>query len=77
MPLTNNLAERSLRGPVIGRKHHYGSRSQRGTEVAAIFYSLFESAKLAGVNPHRYVLTALRRAIRRPGAVTLPADLLS
>jgi transposase len=75
VPLTNNLAERSLRGPVIGRKNHYGSRSQRGTEVAAIFYSLFESAKLAGVDPHGYVLTALRRAIRRPGAITLPADL--
>ena len=75
VPLTNNLAERSLRGPVIGRKNHHGSRSQRGTEVAAIFYSLFESAKLAGVDPHGYVLTALRRAIRRPGAITLPADL--
>jgi len=33
---------------VIGRKNHYGSRSQRGTEVAALFYSLIESAKLAG-----------------------------
>jgi transposase len=77
VPLTNNLAERSLRGPVIGRKNHYGSRSQRGTEVAAIFYSLFESAKLAGVDPHKYVLTALRQAIRQPGTITLPADLLS
>jgi transposase len=32
-------------GPVLGRKNHYGSRSQRGTEVAALFYSLIESAK--------------------------------
>jgi hypothetical protein len=31
--------------PVVGRKNHYGSRSQRGTEVAALFYSLIESAK--------------------------------
>jgi hypothetical protein len=28
------------RGPVVGRRNHYGSRSQRGTEVAALFYSL-------------------------------------
>ena len=30
------LAERALRGPVVGRKNHYGSRSKRGTEVAAL-----------------------------------------
>ena len=36
----NNAAERALRGPVVGRKNHYGSRSKRGTEVAALFYTL-------------------------------------
>ena len=34
-----------------GRKNHYGSRSESGTRVAALFYSLIESAKLAGVEP--------------------------
>ena len=33
---------------VVGRRSHYGSRSRRGTEVAALFYSLMESAKLSG-----------------------------
>ena len=75
IPVDNNAAERSLRGPVVGRKNHYGSKSQRGTEVAAIFYTLFESAKLWGVDPARYVLTALRNAVAHPGAVTLPGDL--
>jgi transposase len=75
VPLTNNHAERALRGPVVGRKNHYGSRSKKGTEVAALFYSLFESAKLAGVDPYLYVLTALRRAIQAPGTATLPRDL--
>jgi transposase len=36
VPLTNNLAERELRPVVVGRKNHYGSKSRRGTEVAAI-----------------------------------------
>jgi transposase len=49
IPLDNNATERALRGMVIGRKNHYGSRSKRGTEVAALFYSLIESAKLCGV----------------------------
>ena len=64
-----------LRGVVVGRKNHYGSHSRRGAEVAAILYTLFESAKLAGVDPHRYVLDATRRAIASPGTATLPEDL--
>jgi hypothetical protein len=75
MPLHNNLAERELRGVVVGRKNHYGSKSQRGTEVAAIFYSLLESAYLCGVDPKAYLAEAARRAIRAPGTVTLPQDL--
>ena len=75
VPLDNNGAERALRGVVVGRKNHYGSRSKRGTEVAALFYTLFESAKLSGVDPKAYVLQAARRAIRNPGTVTLPTHL--
>jgi transposase len=73
--LDNNAAERALRGPVVGRKNHYGSRSLRGTEVAALFYTLCETAKLTGVDPHAYLLRALHAAIARPGAVTYPEDL--
>jgi transposase len=59
VPLDNNATERALRGVVLGRKNHYGSRSERGTEVAAIGYSLVESAKLAGLDPMGYVSAAL------------------
>ncbi len=75
LPLHNNLAERELRGVVLGRKNHYGSKSERGTEVAALFYSLLESASLYGVDPKAYLAEAARRAIRTPGTVTLPHDL--
>jgi transposase len=75
IPLDNNATERGLRGVVVGRKNHYGSRSQRGTEVAALFYSLIESAKLCGVEPKAYVLRALRAALASPGTVTLPHTL--
>jgi transposase len=64
VPLDNNATERALRGPVVGRKNHYGSRSKRGTEVAALFYSLLESAKLAGVEPKAYLRAAARAALR-------------
>jgi len=75
IPLDNNAAERALRGVVVGRKNHYGSKSKRGTEVAAILYTLFETAKLSGVDPRTYVTLAAKRAIANPGDVTLPSDL--
>jgi transposase len=77
IPLDNNAAERALRGPVVGRKNHYGSKSLRGTQVAALFYTLCESAKLVGVDPHTYLLTATEAALATPGAVTLPDALLT
>lgn len=77
LPLDNNATERGLRGMVVGRKNHYGSRSKRGTEVAALFYSLIESAKLCGVEPNAYLLHATHRALTNPGTVTLPHDLLT
>ena len=64
IPLSNNATERSLRGPVVGRKNHYGSKSKRGTEVAALFYTIFESAKLAGIDPAAYVRDAAHAALR-------------
>ena len=77
IPLDNNRTERGLRGVVLGRKNHYGSRSRRGTEVAALFYSLMESAKLCDVDPKRYLLAATRAALADRAAVTLPHTLLT
>ena len=62
---------------MIGRKNHYGSKSLRETQVAALFYTLCESAKLVGVDPHMYLLTATQAALATPGTVTLPDALLT
>jgi hypothetical protein len=43
--------------------------------VVAAFYSLIESAKLAGVEPRAYLREATLRAVRNPGMVTLASDL--
>ncbi len=77
IPLDNNRSERGLRGVVLGRKNHYGSRSRRGLDVAALFYSLIESAKLCDVEPKRYLLTATRAALADHAAVTLPRDVIA
>lgn len=62
VPLDNNGTERAIRGPVVGRKNHYGSKSKRGTEAAATLYSLIETAKLHNVNPAQYLREAVRAA---------------
>ena len=52
---------------VVGRKNQYGSRSKRGTEIAALFYTLIESAKSCGVEPKAYLLHATHAALENPG----------
>jgi len=47
----------------------------QGTRVAALFYSLIETAKLAGVEPRAYLREATLRAVRNPGTATLPRSL--
>lgn len=76
VPLDNNATERSLRGPVVGRRNHFGSKSRLGTEVASILYSLGETAKLCGVEPRAYFEEAIRRTRSSPGTVFLPWELL-
>jgi transposase len=76
LPLDNNPAERALRGPVLGRKNHYGSRSLRGTQVSALFYSLLESAKLVGIDPAAYLRGAVEAGFAG-NAIPLPHELVS
>jgi transposase len=63
LPLDNNAAERAIRGPVVGRKNHYGSRSLRGTQVAATLYSVLESCKLVGADPRAYIEIAVHASM--------------
>ena len=70
IPLDNNATERAIRGPVVGRKNHYGSKSRRGTEVAARLYTILETVKLHGIDPAAYLLAAVRAADR--GEALLP-----
>lgn len=55
VPLDNNLAERELRTPVVGRKNFYGTHSDRATEATAIFYSIISTCKRHGVPPQKFL----------------------
>ena len=49
--LTNNAAERALRGIAIGRKAWLFAGSDHGGERAASMFTLIETAKLNGIDP--------------------------
>jgi len=68
--ICNNPTERGLRGPVIGRRNHFGSKSDRGREAAGTLYTLVETAKLVGVEPAAYLVAAAKAA--RRGHVLTP-----
>ena len=61
VPLDNNASERALRGLVLGRKNHYGSRSKRGAEVAAIFYTVLDTARLCDLDPVEFLRLAVAK----------------
>jgi transposase len=59
--LTNNAAERSLRGIAIGRKAWLFAGSERGGERAAAMFTLIHTAKLSGVDPQAWLADVLAR----------------
>ena len=59
--LTNNAAERVLRGIALGRKAWLFAGSDRGGERAAAIYSLIVSAKLNDVDPRAWLADVLAR----------------
>jgi transposase len=59
------FTERAQRGIVCGRKNHYGSRSKRGTQVAALLYALMETRKLVGVDPRAYLRAVVEAALAK------------
>jgi transposase len=59
--LTNNAAERALRGVALGRKAWLFAGSERGGERAALMYTLIQTAKLNGVDPHAWLADVLAR----------------
>jgi len=61
LELDNNTAERAMRSIAIGRKNYLFVGSQNGGKAAAIAYTLIETAKLNGVDPHRWLADTLSR----------------
>jgi transposase len=66
--LTNNAAERALRGLALGRKAWLFAGSDRGGQRAALLYSLIVTAKLNDVDPQAWLADVLARIAGHPAS---------
>ena len=64
--LSNNAAERALRGIALGRKSWLFAGSDRGGQRAAAIYSLIVTAKLNDVDPQAWLADVLARIAGHP-----------
>jgi hypothetical protein len=64
--MTNNAAERALRGVALGRRSWLFAGSDRGGERAAMMYSLIVTAKLNDVDPRAWLADVLARIADQP-----------
>jgi transposase len=66
--LTNNAAERAIRGIALGRKSWLFAGSDRGGLRAAAMYSLIVTAKLNDIDPQAWLADVLSRIAAHPAA---------
>jgi len=64
--LTNNAAERSLRGAALGRKSWLFAGSERGGDRAAFMYSLIVTAKMNDIDAQAWLADVLARMPNMP-----------
>jgi transposase len=64
--LSNNAAERGLRGIALGRKSWLFCGSDRGGQRAAVMYSLIVTAKMNRVDPQAWLADVLARIATHP-----------
>jgi len=64
--LSNNAAERALRGIALGRKSWLFAGSDRGGRRAAMLYSLIVTAKMNDIDPQAWLADVLNRIAGHP-----------
>lgn len=77
--IDNNRIENKIRPVAIGRKNWLFAGSEAGAQRAALFYTLFGSCKIHGINPFEYLKDVLERINTHPASKIdelLPAEWL-
>jgi transposase len=69
IPMDNNLSERRLRGPALGRKNYYGSGALWSGRLAAALFSILATLKLWQINPRLWLTWYLQSCAEAGGQV--------
>lgn len=70
IPIDNNIAERTQRDPVMGRKNCHYFQSYDGADIAMTFYTLIVTCKRLGIIPRVYLLEMSIRAVNGENLLT-------
>ena len=61
LEIDNNIAERALRGVAVGRRNWLFAGSRAGGERAAAIYTVIQTCKANGVDPHAYIADVIAK----------------
>jgi transposase len=67
VPMDNNAPERAVKGPALGRKNFYGSGAAWSGMLAAMVYSIFQTALLHEIDPQKFLLHYLQACAENGG----------
>jgi len=67
VPMGNNIPERAIKNPALGRKNFYGSGSVWSGMLAAMVYSILQTALLHEIDPHQFLLHYLQACAENGG----------
>lgn len=61
LDVSNNMAERTMRGHAMGRNNYLFCQNEQSAERTCKIYSIIESCKLCRIDPYRYICEILSR----------------
>jgi len=67
IPMDNNLSERKLREPALGRKNYYGCSSLWSGALAATLFTIFQTAILNHIHPKKFLRAYLEACAKNHG----------
>lgn len=67
IPMDNNIAERTLRNGILGRKSYYGSGSLWSGFLTVMLFSIFQTLELWGINQHTWLAEYLNACANNHG----------
>lgn len=67
IPMDNNLSERKLREPVLGRKNYYGCSSLWSGALAAALFTIFQTVILNHIHPKKFLRAYLEACAQNHG----------